>query len=278
MPTDIVIKHFDGRPVPFRMESGNLTLTMRDAGELLQYRNKPAEYVGRLYASHKDEFDNDCTFMSCIGGSVNQPPQRERIFTLDGLILLCMFSEQPVAKKVRKWLRKIGREVAETGSYNSLNSATLTKILDGFNETMLLQGRMLQNLSADVAEMRQERSRVLIPAQPDNTYWPTPAERVRTLISSERIPKYFNRGGSFNIYASLRHARLHDGLFSQRNRRHLGKMPDYVVQPCPEMDQFLRETFEIWLKRVAPKQAKLRLAPVRTYTRRGHRVLGDGLR
>jgi hypothetical protein len=27
-----------------------------------------------------------------IGGLANSPPQRERVFTLNGLILLCMFS------------------------------------------------------------------------------------------------------------------------------------------------------------------------------------------
>jgi hypothetical protein len=79
-------------------DSGVLTLIMKEAGELLQYRNKPAEYVGRLYVSHKDEFDNDCTYMSCIGGDATRPPLRERLFTLDGLILLCMHSEQPVAQ------------------------------------------------------------------------------------------------------------------------------------------------------------------------------------
>jgi hypothetical protein len=33
---------------------------------------------------------------------IGAPPLLERTFTLDGLILLCMFSEQPVAKRVRR--------------------------------------------------------------------------------------------------------------------------------------------------------------------------------
>lgn len=72
-------------------------------------------------------FDNDCTQVSVSDiREYGAPPRRERVFTLDGLILLCMFSEQPVAKKVRHWLRKIGKEVAVTGSYNS---PVLTQIL-----------------------------------------------------------------------------------------------------------------------------------------------------
>jgi len=44
------------------------------------------------------EFDNDCTYLSISdkGVDVHTPPVRHRVFTIEGLILLCMFSEQPV--------------------------------------------------------------------------------------------------------------------------------------------------------------------------------------
>jgi hypothetical protein len=55
-----------------------------------------------------------------MAATVNRPPIHERLFTLDGLILLSMFSEKPEAKKKRRWLRKIGREVAMQGSLLSI--------------------------------------------------------------------------------------------------------------------------------------------------------------
>lgn len=89
---------------------------MREIGARLEYTD-PQNAINRLYLRHKDEFDNDCTHVSVSDtpASVNAPPTRERVFTLDGLILLCMFSEQPKAKTFRHWLRKIGKQVMVEG-------------------------------------------------------------------------------------------------------------------------------------------------------------------
>jgi prophage antirepressor-like protein len=266
MSGDLVVKHFEGRPVAFRADGGKLTLTMKQIGEHLGYE-RPADQVGKLYLAHKAEFDNDCTEMTYIGGLVNRPPLRERVFTLDGLILLCMFSEQPGAVKFRKWLRRVGREVMVTGSYNS---PALTQILNQMNETLLIQGKMVQNLAAEVNDIREWRAQTFIPAQADNSYWPTPTQRLKSIIPSlQRLPAYFNRGGSFDVYCALRHAQSRGGLLSQRNRRSRGKMPDYVIQPCPENDQFLREALEAWLVSEYPKQAKLKLVPGKVWRREG---------
>jgi prophage antirepressor-like protein len=259
MSQDLVVKHFEGKAVAFHDDCGKLTLTMKEAGELLGYK-QPAKSVSNLFNEHKDEFDNDCTQITVsVIREVGAPPVRERCFTLDGLILLCMFSEQKIAKNVRHWLRRVGREVAVTGSYNA---PVLSQILNQMNETLRLQGNMVQNLAAEVHEMREWRAQTFIPAQADNSYWPTPTERIKSIIPSvHRLPAYFNRGGSFDIYCTLRHAQSRGGLLSQRNRRSRGKMPDYVIQPCPENDAFLREALEVWLINLAhPKQAKLKLA------------------
>ncbi len=62
MSKDLVVKHFEGKPVAFRSEGGNLTLTPKEIGELLGYKN-PAEAIGHIFSNHKDEFDNDCTHL-----------------------------------------------------------------------------------------------------------------------------------------------------------------------------------------------------------------------
>lgn len=243
--SDIVIKHFEGRPVSFRADGGRLTMTMRDAGEFLQYKH-PTKAIGHLYNEHRDEFDNDCTQISVSETRDGFPPQRERVFTIDGLILLCMFSEQVVAKKARHWLRKIGREVAITGQYQS---------------PAVIQ--LLQDLARKVYELENRFAQTFIPAPMDNSFWPTPMQRLVHLVPARDIPKGYNRGGAFDIYASLRHAVVRGGLLSQRDRRAICKMPDYVIQPCPENDQFLRETFKAFLYEDRFKQPLLKLTPRR---------------
>ncbi len=259
MPTDIVIKHFEGRPVHFQMEEERLTLTMREIGALLQYKY-PLENVSKLYQDHKDEFDNDCTqiAVSAIQATVGRPPRRERIFTLEGLALICMFSEQPIAKKVRKWARRLMKEVWVTGSYNP---AVSPQLLIAVQETLKAQSQMIQSLANEIHEVKEWKAKAFIPAPPDNSFWPTPTQRLIHLIPARDIPKGFNRGGSFDIYVSLRHAKIRGGLLSQRDRRAIRKLPDYVMQPCPENDQFLRETFKVYMEHEWPDQGKLKLVP-----------------
>ena len=113
---DIVIKHFEGKPIPFRVEHGQLCLTMREIGQALGYEH-PEKSVSKLYSEHKDEFDNDCTeiAVSAIPGESRQI--RERVFFLEGLYQICFHSEKPLAKKFRKWCRKLARQVQTEGYY-----------------------------------------------------------------------------------------------------------------------------------------------------------------
>jgi prophage antirepressor-like protein len=110
-----------------------MTLTMQQIGELLAMKH-PSKGVSHIYNTNQDEFDNDCTHISITETRDGGPPRRERVFTIEGLILICMRSDQPNAKKVRKWLRKVGREVAVTGQYNS---PVLNQLLNLINETVL---------------------------------------------------------------------------------------------------------------------------------------------
>jgi len=191
--------------------------------------------------------------------------QKLLVLSHRGIIRVCMRSDARGAIPFRDWAETVLYEVMK-GYYvdpkiqEQFNPEVLTQILNQMNETLLLQGKMVQNLAAEVNEMREWRAQTFIPAQADNSYWPTPTERLKAIIPSlQRLPAYFNRGGSFDVYCALRHAQTRGGLLSQRNRRSRGKMPDYVIQPCPENDQFLREALEVWLVSEYPKQAKLKL-------------------
>lgn len=253
---DLVVKHFEGKPVSFRTDDGKLTLTMRETGELLGYKH-PTDSISALFRSHKDEFDNDCTQMvvSTVR-EVGAPPIRERTFTIDGLILLCMFSEQPVAKRVRRWLRKIGKEVAVTGSYNS---PVLAQILTQLNETVLLQGKMLQNLAGQVHNIEDRQLHTLVPANRDTRLDPTPAQRLRRLIYPDKPPRHFNGAGKFDNDFAQAYAKEFGGFPMQRERRYISKRPEWVIEVCPEHDEFLRRFYKKFLLTWPVKQNSLRL-------------------
>ncbi|MFH1739221.1 MAG: BRO family protein [bacterium] len=257
---DLIVKHFDGRPVAFRSENGKLCLTPKEIGEVLGYK-QPGKSVDNLYNEHKDEFDNDCTQITVSVNRDGYPPQRERIFYLDGLILLCMFSEQPIAKKVRRWLRKIGREVAITGQY--LNPDIQAQFLQRTQAAFQTINQNLEALHSRLMLVEIAQAQTLIPAPADNRSWPTPTQRLKT-ISNGPFPKYFNRGGSFDVFVCQRHALLRGGLLSQRDRAIHRKMPDYVIQPCPENDEFLRDCFRTWKSLNPQAQRSLNLRPIRS--------------
>ena len=264
MSSEMVIKHFEGKPVAFRQDGKRLLLSMKEIGELLGYKN-PAESASKVYQGHKDEFDNDCTELavSAIPGESRQI--RERLFTLEGLALLCMFSEQPIAKKVRKWASKLMKEVWTEGHYQS---PALTAHLERTdrNQAVLSQdiGLLVEAVKSQqqqINDMRGQFSRVYVPGEPDISHWPTPAQRARTLILPEIPPKGFNTGGKFDDYAT-RLLEMAGKSVRQRVRYHLGKRPEFVVPPCSDYDAVIREAYRKHLG--VPEQRQLFA---------GHRVL-----
>lgn len=115
--TDVILSEFEGHYMHLKPEKGTLWLTTREIGEALEYEN-PRVSIHTLYRAHADEFDNDSTrVIDTITGE--NTPIRIREFSIEGVMLLAMFSEQPLAKKLRKWARKVLAEVAVTGRYGT---------------------------------------------------------------------------------------------------------------------------------------------------------------
>lgn len=77
----------------------------------------PANQANRLFTAHKDEFEEGETHGQyfSVDSTEKSKGRPSRYFSLEGLALLCMFAGTPVAKKVRKWGRKIMKEVWTTG-------------------------------------------------------------------------------------------------------------------------------------------------------------------
>ncbi len=241
-PSDIVIKHFEGRPVPFRLEDGKLSLTAEEAGRLFEYR-QPGKAIDHLYRGHRDEFDNDCTQVAILAVRDGSPPRRERIFFLEGLILLSMLSEQPRAKAARHWLRKIGKQVAVEGYYVApgLQQGLVAAILPAILEQALPQ------ITDHIKSM-------MIPATPDVSKWACPAQRARQICSP--IPKCFNGGGSFDWFYHDFYLREEGHPPMMRHRHGLGKRAEVVVMPCVPEDDRIRRAFRSYMKQM-PRQRRL---------------------
>ncbi len=96
-------------------DDGELWLTAAEIGKALGYTH-PAQSINYLHKQHKDEFDNHIT--QVVDTTIPSNLTRKiRIFNLEGIALICMFSEQPIAKKFRKWVRRVAKEVFTKGKY-----------------------------------------------------------------------------------------------------------------------------------------------------------------
>lgn len=229
--------------------------------------------LGQLIRRNPDEFNGKAFSLNLSENPKGGRP--ETVLTYHGVIRAAMLSNAPRAKEFRDWAEDVLFKVMTTGHYEDpripqphFNHEALTQVLNQMNETLLIQGKMVQNLASELNEMREWRSHIFIPAQPDNSYWPTPTQRIKVLVPKHKIPKHFNIAGTFDGFASMRHANIRGGLLTQRDRRMIGKMPEYVIQPCPENDQFLREAFHEHLQRGSIGQQRLKLIPMKTQPER----------
>jgi prophage antirepressor-like protein len=120
----------------------------------------------KLMKRHPDEFDNKIrVFILNTGGN-----QALTVINREGVIRACMLSKAPGAKEFRDKAERVIFEVMTKGYYtnsdakNQFNPDVLTQILNQLNETVLIQGRMLNNLVAQqdrrLKEIRQPVCRI----------------------------------------------------------------------------------------------------------------------
>jgi len=152
----------------FNDENGRLLMSSKQCGEMLEY-TKASERINDLFRKHQDEFEEGFTHANHLHresrcNSKGRPSSR--YFTLEGLALICMFSEQPVAKKVRKWARHVIAEIWEAGHYtepghkDAQDMEALNKLVKLFQTQMGLietQSQQIANLISLVYEDRSQQ-------------------------------------------------------------------------------------------------------------------------
>jgi len=173
-----------------------------------------------------------------------------------------MFIELPIAAKVRRWLRKLGKQVLVEGYAMGPGMA---KVLDGINQTMQTTNAMVQQLMGRMDKMEEKVQVPLVPAKVDNSSWPTPTQYLKKMPGFvERFPKGFNQRGAFDWFVSQKHGEMKGQSLELVDRAYQDKRPHPVVKPSPANGKFVRDCFAIYMaNREQPQQGKLRLVPKR---------------
>ena len=110
---EIISKDFNGNEIDFIEKKEDIWITSEALGVGLEYKN-PRISIMKLYSSHQDELEEHSSVIELV----TEAGKRETtVFSEMGAYLLIMFSNQPIAKKFRKWVVKVVKEIRKTGSY-----------------------------------------------------------------------------------------------------------------------------------------------------------------
>jgi len=226
-------------------QDGNRWVTVKQLARALEY-GRPDELL-RLIQRNATEF-NGKTLTVNLTGKRGRP---ETVISYHGVIRVAMLSDAPRAIEFRDFAESVLYPVMTQGYYLPAEAETaLVQKLTGMIEQKV-DGRLC-TLDDKLSALTSLVTARMITAEPDITEWPTPAQRIGQLIAPVSLPPYFNRGGHFNWWVSEEHFKEYGGFLRQRSRRGIQKMPEYVVQPCPENDMFLRNVFKKYLKAFWP--------------------------
>lgn len=261
--------------------NGEKWVTVKQVAEALGY--SAPDKLNQLIRRNPQAFQGK-TFSLKLSENAGRP---ETLVSYHGVIRIAMWSKAPKALEFQDWAEDILFKVMTTGHYEvpalreDFNLPVLQQILKGINETVLLQGRMLQNqekrLEQMEGELRGRFSQILIPANRDITSWPTPTQRLRILIGRKSLPKGFNSRGHFDQYVAEAHKQEFGNYPEARCRRHMQKLPEHVVEPCVEIDDFLRRIYRRYMRHAWPgRQLRLKLSRILVRKRAPEKGPGSG--
>lgn len=208
-----------------------------------------------LINRRRTEFEGKRFFLNLgINPSGGRP---EMVLTYNGVIRAAMLSNAPRAKEFRDWAEEVLFKVMTTGHYElpGVSVPTDPMVIDALarlNEGMLFLSKQMENI----------RFSKLIASEPDISQWFTPGQRIKRLeeLAGRKVRRFFNRGGGFDRYVNQEHHKQFGGGLRMRFRRYIAKEPEFVLEPCPEMDRFLRDSYRKYTIFYNPdNQPRLRL-------------------
>ena len=110
---EIILKDFNGNEIDFIENEDDIWITAGALGIGLEYKN-PRKDIMQLYYRHKDELEE---YSSILNLSTEAGKRETTVFSEMGAYLLIMFSNQSIAKRFRKWVVKVVKEIRKKGYY-----------------------------------------------------------------------------------------------------------------------------------------------------------------
>lgn len=131
---NMVQKDFNGLDVSFIEKGKELWLTGEQIGIALEYE-EPRIAIHKIYKRNKEELDDYSTVTKLV--TVDGKKRDSRIYNEQGVMIITMLSQQPVARLFRKWAVQILKEYRYGELNLSPNSPpTLMEIDKSFQSAM----------------------------------------------------------------------------------------------------------------------------------------------
>lgn len=247
---DLIALDFQGTTFSIVDHNGERWVTVKELAEALGY----SEYrqLHKLIKRNEQEFTNKIAVVNLT----TVENQTLTIINYHGVIRAAMLSNAPRAVEFRDWAETVLFEVMTKGSYAHPSSdvalfdrvATLMEkamvpVVERINARFSEHDAKMQSLSDQIAAQHLRWQQTFIPANRDTSRWLTPTQRLRQLVSPNRLPKGFNQGGRFDLFAAERHHKITGSYPETRCRRHIQKRPEWIIEPCPETDDILRQAY-----------------------------------
>ena len=134
-------RYFEKTPIDFVEQNGEWGMTMEACGRGLGYADG-GRSIHKIVDRNADEFEGLVGLVKLTNPSGKGGIQEVKILSRDAVNLVCMFSKQPRAKKMRKFYLKILREVQTRGYYYDnppAQPSPSSLLLSGAKEKALVQ-------------------------------------------------------------------------------------------------------------------------------------------
>lgn len=145
------LANFNGQAIQVIYQNGDAWMTGEQIGDALGYE-EPRIAISKIYKRNLEELNEySCVTKMVTQGENGVMQQREvRLFNEEGVMLICMFSQQPRAREFRKWAVKI----LKAYRHGQLQlQATADKA-----EMLLAFGRMQRDLDRTQQELNHVRN------------------------------------------------------------------------------------------------------------------------
>ncbi len=188
---EIIQKNFDGNEIDLIEREDDIWITAEALGAGLEYKN-PRISIMKLYSSHRDEIEE----YASVTDSITEAGRRETtVFSEMGAYLLIMFSNQPKAKKFRKWIVKVVKEIRKEGFY-------LEKPLEVGSSEWIIQ--TLDAMKAMAVKQQEQESRLKNLEEKDRYIFVIPRTKRKLQDEVHRIAIEYFSGNHAKVWNPLK--------------------------------------------------------------------------